>query len=186
MRIVAGEAKGARLRVPSGREVRPTSDRVREAVFSSLGTSVRGARVLDLFGGSGALGLEAMSRGASEAVFVERSGMIRKVLEANIATLGYQKSSRVIPGNAIGALRRLGGEKERFDIVFVDPPYASDLAQQAVEELVASDLMTPHAIVVVEHMGSKNIHYPKSLQVSSTKRYGTTAITFLRQTEPAQ
>ncbi len=185
MRIVAGEAKGARLQVPPGREVRPTSDRVREAVFSSLGTSVRGARVLDLFGGSGALGLEAMSRGASEAVFVERSGMIRKVLETNIATLGYQKNSRVIPGNALGALRRLGSEKERFDIVFVDPPYASDLAQRAVEELAASDLMTPLAIIVVERTGSKIIHYPKSLQVSTTKRYGNTAITFLRQTEPA-
>jgi 16S rRNA (guanine(966)-N(2))-methyltransferase RsmD len=185
MRIVAGETKGARLLVPSGTEVRPTSDRVREAVFSSLGTSVRGARVLDLFGGSGALGLEAMSRGASGAVFVERSGVIRKVLEANIATLGYQKSSRVIPGDALRALRRLGGEKERFDIAFVDPPYASDLAQRAVEELAAGDLMTPLAIIVVEHAGSMIIHCPKSLQVSTTKRYGDTAITYLRQTESA-
>ncbi len=184
MRIVAGESRGARLLVPSGTEVRPTSDRVREAVFSSLGASVRGARVLDLFGGSGALGLEAMSRGASEAVFVERSGMIRKVLEANIATLGYQKSTRVIPDNALRALRRLGGEKERFDIVFVDPPYSSDLAQRAVEELAASDLMTPLAIIVVEHTESKIIHYPKCLQVSTTKRYGSTAITYLRQTKP--
>jgi 16S rRNA (guanine966-N2)-methyltransferase len=185
MRIVAGEAKGVRLQVPSGREVRPTSDRVREAVFSSLGQSVRDARVLDLFGGSGALGLEAMSRGASGAVFVERSGMIRKVLETNIATLGYQKRSRVIPGSALGALRRLGGEKERFDIVFVDPPYASDLAQRAVEELAASDLMTPLSIIVVEHKRSKIIHCPKSLQVSTTKRYGDTSITYLRQAESA-
>ncbi len=184
MRIVAGESKGARLLVPSGKEVRPTSDRVREAVFSSLGASVRGARVLDLFGGSGALGLESMSRGASEVVFVERSGMIRKVLEANIATLGYRESTRVIPGDAIRALRRLDGEKERFDIVFVDPPYASDLAQRAVEELAANDLMTPLSIIVVEHTKSMIIHQPKSLQVSTTKRYGSTVITFLRQTEP--
>ncbi len=184
MRIVAGEARGARLKVPAGREVRPTSDRVREAIFSSLGRCVRDASVLDLFGGSGALGLEAMSRGATGAVFVERSEMIRKILEANIATLGYQKSTRVISGDALGALRRLGDEKERFDIVFVDPPYASDLAQRAVEELAASDLMTPLSIIVVEHKRSQIIHCPKSLQVSTTKRYGSTSITYLRQAEP--
>ena len=108
MRIVAGSVKGHPLRVPQGREVRPTADRVRESLFSILGEEVSGARVLDAFAGSGALGLEALSRGASAAVFVERSRRVRQVLELNVQALRFADRCRIMGGDAMSAMDATG------------------------------------------------------------------------------
>jgi 16S rRNA (guanine966-N2)-methyltransferase len=120
MRVIAGELGGRRLRSPRGQATRPTSERVREALFSMLG-DLSGLRVLDLFAGSGALGIEALSRGADAATFVERSPRALAALRANIAALGLAERTRVVEGDALAALRLPG----KYDLVFLDPPYAA-------------------------------------------------------------
>ena len=123
MRIVAGEHRSRRLVVPAGRAVRPTSDRAREALYASLGRHVVGARVLDLFAGSGALGLEALSRGAASCLFVERDAAALDAIRANVAALGEGERATVRKGDALRVLRTLAEAGERFDLVLADPPY---------------------------------------------------------------
>ena len=167
MRIVAGEFGGRRLVAPSDARVRPTSDRVREAWMSIVGEAIPGARVLDLFAGSGALGLEALSRGANLAEFVELGAASIKALGVNIEALGVGPRCRIHKGDAL----RLAGTLQpgAFDLAFADPPYAHD----AAADLVALFRRTPFArILSVEHRAAL------ALPGDDTRRYGDTALTF--------
>jgi 16S rRNA (guanine966-N2)-methyltransferase len=167
MRIVAGQFGGRRLVMPKDTRVRPTADRVREAWMSILGEELSGARVLDLFAGSGALGLEALSRGAATATFVELNPPSLRALEQNVATLGLENLVTVHRGDAMRYAEKL--PERAFDVVFADPPYTIDHAAR----LVALFRKNPFGrILSVEH--------PSSLELGgdSTRRYGDTAITF--------
>lgn len=167
MRIVAGEFGGRRLVIPKDTRVRPTADRVREAWMSILGAALPGARVLDLFAGSGALGLEALSRGAASAEFVELGAPSIKALRANIAALGLGARCEVHKGDALRHARAL--PPGAFDVAFADPPYDHD----AAEELVALFRQTPFArILSVEHRATL------ALPGDETRRYGDTSLTF--------
>jgi 16S rRNA (guanine966-N2)-methyltransferase len=167
MRIVAGRLGGRRLAVPKDARVRPTSDRVREAWMSILGDELAGARVLDLYAGSGALGLEALSRGAESVVFVELNPPSLRALEANIAALGVGPRTTVRRGDALRYAGRL--EAGAFDLAFADPPYTRDDAAR----LVALFRRTPFArILSVEHPAGER------LDGDSTREYGDTALTF--------
>jgi 16S rRNA (guanine966-N2)-methyltransferase len=167
MRIVAGRLGGRRLAVPKDARVRPTSDRVREAWMSILGDALAGARVLDLYAGSGALGLEALSRGAESVVFVELNPPSLRALEANIAALGVGSRVTVRRGDALRYAGRL--EAGAFDLAFADPPYTRDDAAR----LVALFRRTPFArILSVEHPAGER------LDGDSTREYGDTALTF--------
>jgi 16S rRNA (guanine966-N2)-methyltransferase len=169
MRIVAGELGGRRLRIPRDARVRPTADRVREAWMSILGSELKRARVLDLFAGSGALGLEALSRGAAEVTFVELSPPSLEALRANIDALGVADRVRIHRGDALRFARSLG--TGAFDVAFADPPYAGDSA----DRLVALFRRRPFArILSVEHPASRRI------EGDETRRYGDTAVTFCR------
>lgn len=168
MRIVGGEFGGRRLRVPADARVRPTADRVREAWMSILGEHLDGATVLDLFAGSGALGLEALSRGARHATFVELGRASLAALEANRAELGVGERSAVHKGDALRFAGRLA--PGAYDLVFADPPYA----HAAAAELVRLFRERPFArILSLEHAAST------SLAGDETRRYGDTALTFL-------
>ena len=169
MRIVAGELGGRRLRVPRDHRVRPTADRVREAWMSILAPELPGARVLDLFAGSGALGLEALSRGAARATFVELAPASLEALRANIDALGVGARAAVRRGDALRFAQGLGpGE---YDVAFADPPYGAD----AADRLVALFRATPFArILSVEHPADRR------LAGDETRRYGDTAVTFCR------
>lgn len=157
--------------------MRPTADRVREALFAALGDLV-GARVLDLYAGTGALGIEALSRGAQRAVFVERSQAARAVLRRNLAFLGLGKDeARVLGGDAVAALRRLARGGERFDLVFLDPPYASEEAPRALAGLVASGVLSPTAEVVLESSRRHPLPLVAGLALRGQRRYGDTTIT---------
>jgi 16S rRNA (guanine966-N2)-methyltransferase len=125
MRIVAGQHRSRRLVVPPGKGVRPTSDRAREAIFSSLGAAVVDARVLDLFAGSGAMGLEALSRGAAHCRFVERDAQALDAIRANVDALGERERTTIEKANASTVLKRLVDAGETFDLIIVDPPYES-------------------------------------------------------------
>ncbi len=167
MRIVAGEFGGRRLAAPKDARVRPTADRVREAWMSILADAVPGARVLDLYAGSGALGLEALSRGARSAAFVELSPPSLRALDANVAALGVGDLVSVHRGDAIRFAERL--EAGAYDLALADPPYGRDDATR----LVALFRRTPFArILSVEHRADER------LDGDSTRRYGDTAITF--------
>jgi 16S rRNA (guanine966-N2)-methyltransferase len=167
VRIVAGEFGGRRLSTPKDTRVRPTADRVREAWMSILADAIPGARVLDLYAGSGALGLEALSRGAASVTFVELNPPSLRALQANIAALGVGDRVTVHRGEA---LRYAAGlEAGAFDVALADPPYARDDAAR----LVALFRSTPFArILSVEHRATDR------LDGDSTRRYGDTALTF--------
>ncbi|HUF01075.1 MAG TPA: 16S rRNA (guanine(966)-N(2))-methyltransferase RsmD [Gaiellaceae bacterium] len=174
MRIVAGSRKGHRIDAPKGVVTRPTGDRVREAVFSIVG-SVEGATVLDLFAGSGAMGLEALSRGAAEAVFVERDGRACRVIEQNVEKLGLTDKATVVLRDAARALRDATARGARYDLVLVDAPYDqwSRVEPQLSELLpaVASD----GGLVVVETAAGVEPILP--LDLVTTRRYGSARIT---------
>lgn len=146
LRIVGGAWRSRRLYVPAGPGVRPTPDRARETLFNWLGPWIEGKRVLDLFAGSGALGLEALSRGAASAVFVEASRPAVQAIEANIAALGADTAS-LVRMDARHYLERAG---DGFDLVFIDPPYSSGLASIALEQLREQRRLNPGGFVYVE------------------------------------
>jgi len=160
--------------------VRPTYDRVRESVFDILGPRVEGARVLDLFAGSGALGIECLSRGAESVTFVEKDRAVLAVLRANIEALGVSASAVVLHGDAVRSLKAAvpGGP---FDLVFVDPPYASGLAGTALALLSARPDLAPGATVVVEHARGDAPGDPcGALGLTRSERYGATEVSFFR------
>jgi 16S rRNA (guanine(966)-N(2))-methyltransferase RsmD len=172
MRVVAGAYRGRRLVAPPGDATRPTSDRVREALFSVLGASVDGARVLDLFAGSGALGIEALSRGAGATVFVDRAPAAIKAIRANLAALGIEADVR--RAEARGALRAASARAEAYDLVFLDPPYrhAVQLGRELSEALPA--VLAPGARVVSE--SDRREPLALALAMTDERRYGDTLI----------
>jgi 16S rRNA (guanine966-N2)-methyltransferase len=177
MRVVAGTARGRRLVTPPGDGVRPTTDRVREAVFNALGSLdvLHDAQVLDLFAGSGALGVEALSRGAAGVHFVDSSGASLRAVRANLAACGFESAAEVVRGDAMAQVAALDDAGRRFDLALLDPPYAFDdwptlLARVPAEVLVIESdrpvAVDPHAEVLRE------------------RRYGGTVVIIARRTGP--
>jgi 16S rRNA (guanine(966)-N(2))-methyltransferase RsmD len=150
MRIIAGEFRGRRLRAPEGLSTRPTSDKVRESLFNILGSAVVGARVLDLFAGSGAVGLEALSRGAESVVFVEASRKALALLDDNVEHCGVRNSVMLVQKDARSALRALATSGKCFDFVYVDPPYDAGQYVPVLRLLGSGDLLATGGVVVVE------------------------------------
>ena len=175
MRVTGGTMCGRRIRVPRG-GVRPTSDRVREALFARL-EPLAGARVLDLFAGSGALGIEALSRGATSAVFVERAGPVAAVLRENLRSLALLAQAKLVRADASVAIRRLAADAARFDLVLVDPPYAErETCERALRGLATSGILAPGAVVLVE--ASRHAPPPDvaGLRKIDERRYGDTVL----------
>ena len=172
MRVVAGVYGGRRLVAPPGDATRPTSDRVREALFSVLGPSVQGARVLDLFAGSGALGIEALSRGAASAVFVDRAPRAIAAVKANLEALGI--AAEVRRAEARAWLRTASARADAYDLVFLDPPYrrAGELGRELSEALAA--VLAPGARVVTE--SDRRDPLELGLPLLDERRYGDTVI----------
>jgi 16S rRNA (guanine966-N2)-methyltransferase len=182
LRITGGRLAGRRLSVPRS-DVRPSADRVRESLFARLG-SLAGKRVLDLFAGSGALGFEALSRGAEQVVFVDRSPAVLATLRANAEALRVLDAVMLCRGEARAVLRRLAGGAP-FDLVFLDPPYAGGALAGALPALMEAELLAPDALVVAE---SDRRHPPEptaGLAVIDERRYGDTLITWFVPRGPA-
>jgi 16S rRNA (guanine966-N2)-methyltransferase len=173
LRVIAGTLRGRTLRAPAGFRTRPTSDRVRESLFALLGPLPEGARVLDLYAGSGALGIEALSRGAARATFVEQDPAARRVLERNLADLGLSSRARVLAGDALKPATVRGGP---FEVVLADPPYgAVDLGLLLRR---GAEALTPGGVLVLEHAAKEPLPpAPESLAVWKSRRYGGTAVT---------
>jgi len=174
MRVIAGQLGGRRLKAPRGRVTRPTSDRVREGLFAMLG-DVRAASVLDLFAGSGALGVEALSRGAAQVVFVERDAGAVRALRDNLTDLAIDPSvAEVRRTDALRALRSARTLKETYDLVFIDPPYGRAHDWGPELSLVLPSLLSPAARVVVE--SDRRAPLGLQMEVEQERRYGDTSI----------
>jgi 16S rRNA (guanine966-N2)-methyltransferase len=182
VRIIAGEFRGRRLLGPRGGAIRPTSDRVREALFSKIAPRLPGARVLDLFAGSGALGLEAVSRGAVRAVFVDQGAESIRIIQANIKACGAQGRCRVIRGTLPRVLQHLEKDDPFYDLIFMDPPYGKGLVDLVLPNL--KNMVTPDAWVVVEHRSSDRVGSAGGDWVlDETRAYGDTRISFFVRAE---
>ncbi|MGH2834931.1 MAG: 16S rRNA (guanine(966)-N(2))-methyltransferase RsmD [Solirubrobacteraceae bacterium] len=175
MRVIAGSLRGRRLSAPSGRDTRPTSDRVREALFSMLG-DIDDMRVLDLFAGTGALGIEALSRGAAQALFVELEHAALRALRGNLDALGLAAPQAAVrAGDALAVLRDARNERETYDLVFVDPPYArAGELESPLARLLPGVLESSGGRVVVESDRRAPLKLP--LEPLRERRYGDTLI----------
>ena len=171
MRIIAGRWRGRRLKPLRGRHVRPTSDRVREAWMAALGTEVEGAAVVDLFAGSGALGLEALSRGASHVTFVDLSRGALRVLRANIELLAAGTVTRVVRADALGYTKRM--QREEIDLALADPPYGRDLAGRLLDLYVERPFA---GALWVEHRSREELPACPGLRLRQ-RVYGDTTLT---------
>jgi 16S rRNA (guanine966-N2)-methyltransferase len=177
LRIIGGRLKGRRLTGVRG-QIRPTADRVREAIFNILGPEVLGSLVLDLFAGTGALGIEALSRGAQAAVFVENHPTSLQVLRRNLSQCALSEVSRIIPLAADKALPKLAAAGERFSLIFLDPPYGHGLAASSLLILARKNLLTPAGCIIVEHSLEDLAEEYLDLQRHDQRRYGATLISF--------
>ena len=182
MRIIAGRFKGRSLRSPASGNIRPTSDRLRESLFNVLahayGDPAKGARVLDLFAGTGALGIEALSRGAAFVCFVEEAAEARGLIKENIELLGIAGQSKVFRRDAT----RMGSvhPNEPFSLIFCDPPYGKNLAPEALSSAIAGGWVTIDALVIIEERADVMIELPTGLVLLEQRIYGETQIIFAR------
>lgn len=169
MRVITGTARGRRLKELQGMETRPTTDKVKESLFSIIQFDIEGRRVLDLFAGTGQLGIEALSRGAAEAVFVDRRPDAVRLVQENLALCGFTDRARVKSGDALAYLK--SGEK--FDLIFLDPPYAADLLEQCLTAIASFDICREHGIIVAESAADKVLpELPAPYRLYREYRYG--------------
>ena len=180
MRIIAGSARGRTIETQKGTGTRPTADRVKESVFSILQARLQGARVLDLFAGSGAMGLEALSRGAAHAVLADHDPACVRLIRKNADRLGFTGRCTVVCGECGTVLRGMQGGP-RFDLVFLDPPYASGLLAEALHGLFGWELLAKGAVVACEHGAGTIIEDDARMRyaVCDRRRYGRTGYTFV-------
>jgi 16S rRNA (guanine(966)-N(2))-methyltransferase RsmD len=179
VRIVGGDARGRTLRSVPGDKTRPTADRVRQSLFDLLGQRMDGLRVLDLYAGTGALGLEALSRGAAQAVFVESEARACGVIHANLAALRYEDRATMVRAELPRALASLRGP---FDLIFSDPPYALRAAQAVLDGLSSNDLVAPGGRAVLEMDRREPApNGPAGFAIADERRYGETRVLVVRR-----
>lgn len=179
LRIIAGALRGRRLATVPGLRTRPTADRTRESIFNILGNTVQDAQVLDLFAGTGAYGIEALSRGAAAAVFVEIARQALQVLHCNVAACRLEERSRVVRWDAGRDLSGLGAGFGPFHLVFMDPPYHAGLVAPALQHLAGARCLAPNARIVVEHDDQEPVTAAAPYVLDDRRRYGKTVVSFL-------
>lgn len=182
MRIIAGTARSLPLKAPEGLETRPTSDKIKETLFNMLQADVPGCYFLDLFAGSGQMGLESLSRGGEYSVFVDNNRNAVKCIEDNIAFTKFDKNARLIASDVISALYTLEG-KYKFDIIFMDPPYQKNLEKEVLNYLKTSSLLKPDTVIIIEASCDTQFDQVEDLgfQIIKYKKYKTNAHIFLQR-----
>lgn len=178
VRVISGSARGLKLNTPGDERVRPTTDRVKESMFNIVQDWVYDSQVLDLFAGSGALGIEALSRGASQAVFCDNSLDSIKIIKSNIEKARVADRSQIVSGDFKRCLRDMGAKNQSFDMIFVDPPYYKGLFEEVLDTIRACKILKKDGIVIVEHDAKRPIGQVEGLEVYKEKKYGITMLTF--------
>lgn len=179
MRVIAGKARGTQLNTPDGMLTRPTADRVKEALFSIIQFDLPGARVLDLFGGTGQLGIEALSRGASKAVFVDSRREACQLIRSNLKKTHMKSDAAVVQSDYLEYLNRC---KERFDIILLDPPYAEVFLETAIKRITEIDILQSGGIIVAERPLGKELPWEfEGCTRSKDYKYGKIMLTLYRK-----
>jgi 16S rRNA (guanine966-N2)-methyltransferase len=178
MRVTGGIGRGRRLKVPTGSRVRPTSDKVKQALFNILGDRTEGSLFLDLFAGAGGIGIEALSRGAARVTFVDASRDALKVIKQNIEQMGFKDRAEVVLSKAESFLKKQTGQ---YDIVFLDPPYADEM-QPLLELITGAEILKPESIVIAEHFKKQpSPEHAGKLTLCRQAKYGDTMLAFYKQ-----
>jgi len=183
LRVISGRLKGKKLIAPEGLSLRPTSDRVKESIFDLLQKFPTAEKVLDLFAGTGALGIEALSRGAGRAVFVEGNPRAAEVLRRNIQACRVGDQSEVLVREAEAGLKVLEEKRGSFDLIFLDPPYGKGLAFRTLETLARGSLLSPDSLIVAEHSPREDLAAVPGLERIDRRKYGGTEVSFFRRKE---
>jgi len=185
MRVITGTARGRRLKDLPGLDTRPTTDKVKESIFNIVQFDVEGRAVLDLFAGTGQLGIEALSRGAEKCVFVDSSRTAAAVVRENLEHTGFEKQGRVVQGDALSFLTSC---REKFGLAFLDPPYASDLLEKALNRMAEIDIMAENGIIVCESAADKLLpQLPAPYRMGREYRYGKIKLTlYIRTSEDVE
>ena len=179
MRVIGGTAKGRRVKSFKGQSLRPTADRVKEALFNILPHDLSGWKVLDLFAGTGNLTFEALSRGAEQACLVDVSREAAKMIRKNIEALGFSRSARVLGIPVLRAIHVLAGRGDKFDLILVDPPYDKGWVERVLRSLAQEELLEEDGILVVEHSAREGVKESYgSMVLQDQRRYGGTCLSF--------
>lgn len=182
MRVISGSARGTILKSPQDDKVRPTLDRVKESLFNIIGFSIIESDVLDLFAGSGALGIESLSRGASKAVFVDMSKESIALTTENLEKTRLKEKAMILNKDSISALEYLAGKNEKFDLIFMDPPYKTDLVKKALEFLSSSNILKEDALIIVEQDMDESLDDAYgNLTKTREKKYSKTKLSFFER-----
>jgi 16S rRNA (guanine(966)-N(2))-methyltransferase RsmD len=179
MRVITGKARGIQLKTPEGMQTRPTADRVKEALFSIIHFDIPGAAVLDLFGGTGQLGIEALSRGAKSAVFVDAREDACRIIRENLRRTGFEKEGRVVRADYLDYLKRC---RETFQIILLDPPYAEEFLENSLKMITEIDILKSGGIIVAERPLGKDLPWDfPGYTRSRDYKYGKTLLTLYRK-----
>jgi 16S rRNA (guanine966-N2)-methyltransferase len=181
MRVISGTAKSLRLKTLEGMNTRPTQDRIKETLFNMLSSDIGCSNFLDLFSGSGGIGIEALSRGAQKAVFVEKNKKAAACIKENLEHTKLKGKAQLMCQDALSAIRMLNGRGEPFDFIFMDPPYGKELEKEVLLELMHTDLYDEHTVIIVESDLDTSFDYLEGsdLEVYKTKKYKTNMHTFI-------
>ncbi|MCQ2492804.1 MAG: 16S rRNA (guanine(966)-N(2))-methyltransferase RsmD [Lachnospiraceae bacterium] len=181
MRVISGKAKSLRLKTIEGMDTRPTQDRIKETLFNMISSDVGGCVFLDLFSGSGGIGIEALSRGAKQAVFVEKSAKAMSCIKENLRFTKLEKDAKLMQTDAVTAIRQLDGSGILFDYIFMDPPYGKLLEKDVLEALMETDLYDEKTVIIVESDLKTDYDYLEGsdLEVYRVKKYKTNKHTFI-------
>ena len=179
MRVITGKARGVQLKTPEGMQTRPTADRVKEALFSIINFDIPGAKVLDLFGGTGQLGIEALSRGAASAVFVDAREDSCKLIRENLKRTKLEQDAKVIRSDYLDYLNRC---REQYNIIFLDPPYAEVFLENAIKKITEIDILQSDGIIVAERPLGKELPWEfEGFTRSKDYKYGNVLLTIYRK-----
>ena len=179
MRVITGTARGRRLLEPEGMDTRPTTDRVKEGIFSSIQFEIEGRRVLDLFGGTGQMGIEALSRGAAHCTFLDLRKEAVGVMRENLKRTGFAEDAAVVQGDYLAFLTRC---KEKFDLIFLDPPYGTGMLEKAMEIITEIDIVSENGIIVCESAAQAELpDLPAPYEKGREYRYGKIKLTLYRR-----
>ncbi len=184
MRVISGTVKGRRLFAPKGQQVRPTADRVKESLFNILADKVVDARVLDVYAGTGALAIEALSRGAASALLIDNDRLSVEAINRNLVSTTFSEQATVIQRLALTALKQLRQEKQSFDLIFLDPPYRIKEAELEVVVGEAGYLLDQQGLIVLEHRpGIAKLQLASEMSLVDIRRYGETRLSFFKKRE---
>ncbi|MGL4738582.1 MAG: 16S rRNA (guanine(966)-N(2))-methyltransferase RsmD [Cellulosilyticaceae bacterium] len=182
MRVISGKCRGTKLVAPEGLHTRPTTDRIKETLFNMIGFDIPGCEFLDLFGGSGAIGIEALSRGAQKVIFTDNNPAAIACINQNLQKTSLQKDGIVYNRDSLSVIQMLGEQKAKFDIIFLDPPYAMEGIDKILDGIVTRDLLKEAGYIILESGSEYEIAIPEQLTLIKQKNYKTTIMSFYERT----